>query len=296
MARPVTADTPGFVIGRDAGAVGRLLRLLSGALLTAGAALALALAVGRNTAFVLGVLVYLVAQTAAHVAMVGLLADRVLARVDPWVATFILYLPSIATGVLGALGVHILASVAVIGSSLYLGIGLVVMGVTGYGGCELISVANLVLRRRQLMYCPFNAVDLAERAVRADPRRTLALAAGAVALAFGGAILVLSQAGLLSAHVRLPSLDRRWALVLLAPAAWFAAAAALRAARAGWRLDGVARAGALGAAALALAAGGLSGAAPQRVVWPLILFGATIVAVARTVVSSRRRGAARPPA
>jgi hypothetical protein len=85
----------------------------------------------------------------------------------------------------------------------------------------------------------------------------------------------------------MPSVDRRWALLLLAPAAFFGTGALLRARRGGWRLDAAARAAALGGVALVLAAGALSGVVPERVTWPVILFGGTIWALIRAV--ARRR-------
>src|SRR5256885_15639368 len=105
--------------------------------------------------------------------MIGLLGDRVLSRVDPWIATFILFLPSVVIGILGPPGLRLLPREAPLGNSLYIGVGLLVMAANGYGGCEQISIPNIIFRRRQIMYCPYNAVDLAERAARSGRERAV---------------------------------------------------------------------------------------------------------------------------
>ncbi|MCX2923049.1 DUF6410 domain-containing protein [Streptomyces sp. NEAU-W12] len=170
------ARTPGVrrapVLGRDAGPVGRAVRVAAGGaalthLLTtkapdhgggallAAAATAVALAAGYTGLLLL--LRPLLTRGARH----GLAG---------WPGGALLLLPML----LYPIGV--LPDAPALGVALYVELSVLTAGITGYGGIELAAPPALLLGRRPVLYGPFNAVDLAERGMRrpwhAAPERT----------------------------------------------------------------------------------------------------------------------------
>src|SRR2546421_3253086 len=49
------------------------------------------------------------------------------------------------------------------GVALYVAGSLLLAAAMAYGGCEVAAIPALIFRRRLVVYCPFNAVDAAER-------------------------------------------------------------------------------------------------------------------------------------
>jgi hypothetical protein len=158
-------------IGRDLLPAGRVVRILAGLLLVASA-VASAPHAGPLSAVLLGqvALAFLV-TAAAYTVAAWALGERLLTCVDPWLAAIVLIAPSTAI-------LFFLPLSATIGYNLYIGVSLVVQAAIRYGGCEVLGIPTLFLRRRYAVYCVFNATDLVERALQDRPgwlKWTLAL-------------------------------------------------------------------------------------------------------------------------
>jgi hypothetical protein len=151
------------VIGRDLLPAGRVVRILAGLLLVL-AAVSTVPHLGALTTVVLGQVALAFLLTAvAYTILAGVLGDRLLARVDPWLAAIVLVAP--ATVLLFFLPLS-----ATVGYNLYVGISLLVQAAIRYGGCEILGIPTLLLRRRYTVYCVFNASDLVERRWRGRAR------------------------------------------------------------------------------------------------------------------------------
>jgi Family of unknown function (DUF6410) len=150
-------------VGRDLFPGGRVVRLLAGLLFLASVAGSLLSdTAGPLSWRTFGLVAMVFALAAAgYTALVAVLGERVLGRVDPWLAAIILYAPLAAI-----LTLPFAPGWAAAGASLYIGLSLVIEAVIGYGGCEIAGIPALVLQRRYTIYCLFNSADLAERALR----------------------------------------------------------------------------------------------------------------------------------
>ncbi|HYW25678.1 MAG TPA: DUF6410 domain-containing protein [Terriglobales bacterium] len=166
------ADGAGIRVGRDLLPGGRTVRLLAGLLFVASVADDLLMAsAGPLSWRTVGLVVFAFALAAGgYTALVALLGDRVLARIDPWLGAIVLYGPLAAI-----LTLPFVPGWAAVGASLYIGVSLLVEAVIGYGGCEIAGIPALVLRRRYTVYCLFNSTDVAERALRGRSRWVAAL-------------------------------------------------------------------------------------------------------------------------
>ena len=150
-------------VGRDLLPGGRVVRLLAGLLFLASVADGLLMgAAGPLSWRVLGLVAIVFALAAAgYTALVAVLGERVLVRVDPWLGAIILYAPLAVI-----LTLPFVPGWAAVGATLYIGVSLVVEAAIGYGGCEIAGIPTLVLRQRYTIYCLLNSADLAERALR----------------------------------------------------------------------------------------------------------------------------------
>jgi len=166
------ADGAGIRVGRDLLPGGRTVRLLAGLLFVASVADDLLMAsAGPLSWRTVGLVVFAFALAAGgYTALVALLGDRVLARIDPWLGAIVLYGPLAAI-----LTLPFVPGWAAVGASLYIGVSLLVEAVIGYGGCEIAGIPSLLLRRRYTVYCLFNGTDVTERALRGRSRWVAAL-------------------------------------------------------------------------------------------------------------------------
>ncbi|MFI6577764.1 DUF6410 domain-containing protein [Nocardiopsis sp. NPDC050513] len=172
-----TAAAP--VIGRDMGPFGRAFRFVSG--VCGLILLYFRLPWDEGAAAYLGMMaVYLVLIAGAYIAVFGLLRERILGRVSPWIpaglfqAPILIYPFGLGTGPL-----HDALALYTAGS-------LLVNTFSGYAGLEVAALPSLVWRRRYPIYSPFNGVDLAERSMREG----LAAHSGTARLPWIGATLV----------------------------------------------------------------------------------------------------------
>ena len=102
--------------------------------------------------FVLSLVVYTVAFY--------VLRDPILARMNPWVGTAILLTP-----VLVVLMFDLGPPAFQIGINAYVGASLILASLMRYGGCEVGAVPSLLFGKRYVVYCPYNVIDVVEKAV-----------------------------------------------------------------------------------------------------------------------------------
>lgn len=160
---PTTNGSRSVVIGRDLLPAGRVVRILAGLLLVLAAASTVP-HLGPLTAAVLGQVALAFLLTAvAYTILAWVLGQRLLARVDPWLAAITLVAPA-------TLLLFFLPLSATVGYNLYIGVSLVVQAAIRYGGCEILGIPTLFLRRRYTVYCVFNAADVVERRLRGQAR------------------------------------------------------------------------------------------------------------------------------
>jgi hypothetical protein len=154
---PAQDRSPGRV-GRDLWAAGRVARILAGILFLAasfGTAVTFHLI---SPAGLLGIAGTVVVAAVVYTIGTWALADRLLARTDPWLAALALVLPLAVVAVL-----PVTPPAISVGLDAYIAISLLTQAVTGYGGCEIAGIPALVLRRRFTVYCALNGVDLVDR-------------------------------------------------------------------------------------------------------------------------------------
>ncbi|MGH6918539.1 MAG: DUF6410 domain-containing protein [Geminicoccaceae bacterium] len=146
-------------IGLDLGLVGRSARLLLGTAMIAG--ILYDLAVSHPPAmFLAQAAAYFVLSLVVYALAFHALRDRVLARMNPWVGTAILLTPVLAVLMFG-LGPPAFQ----IGINAYVGLSLLLASFMRYGGCEVVAVPSLLLGKRYVVYCPYNVIDVVEKAV-----------------------------------------------------------------------------------------------------------------------------------
>lgn len=155
-----TADPP--VIGRDLPPLGRAFRIVAGVcgLLLLGFRIPWDGDPGAH----LGLMtLYLLLIAGAYVAVFGL-ARGVLERgPGPWIPAGVLQAPVLIYPFgLGSGPLHDALAAYTAGS-------LLLNAAIGYAGLEVAALPSLVWRRRYAIYSPFNAVDLAERALSRRP-------------------------------------------------------------------------------------------------------------------------------
>jgi hypothetical protein len=148
-----------FVLGRDAGRLGRGLRLIVGVLLLSGI-LWDVMADAPPRGFYGATALYFVVVTGVYFVAHYLLGEGVFARVNPWISTLILIGPPVAVFVLD-LGPDVFQ----VGLWLYVAASLIANFFASYGGCEIVGFPSLLLGRKYTVYCPINAVDVVDKAI-----------------------------------------------------------------------------------------------------------------------------------
>ena len=187
-------------LGLDVGVVGRWSRLVWGLLIlipivTAvtrpGAALEIVpgapIRLGSGGFYLQGA-VYLVGITAAYVLVYWALGERFFATANPWINTAILVGPAFTVAwwpiiFAPTTGIEIPEALA-LAMGVYVGISFILQWPIRYGGCEVVSIPIILLRRRYVTYCvPLVALDAVEKKLidsraskHAAPTRQAALA------------------------------------------------------------------------------------------------------------------------
>ncbi|MGH3382134.1 MAG: DUF6410 domain-containing protein, partial [Actinoallomurus sp.] len=201
-----------FVLGRDAGPYGRIARVLAGAWLVLAGVSQVAHD-GLGLVEVAELLGYALAAALLYLAATYLFGVRTLTRLNTWTASALLLLPVMVVYALSAVAVPrpLLA-----GLYAYVGVSVLLIGMVGYGGCEIVGLPVILLRRRYVVYCALNAIDAAERPLTHGPGRSAHRVAGLLAVVAGAYYFLLQPLfGLLG--VRVPFAPR-WGVLLLLPA------------------------------------------------------------------------------
>ena len=158
-----------FVLGLDAGPIGRVGRLVLGGLIPIYSIIRLLLKSDLTLGFYAQVMLYFAAIFLVYLAAHYFLGERLLARVNPWVGTIILVGPP-SVALLFRLG----PGPFQLALGLYVAISLIFNFIMSYGGCEVMALPSLIFRKRYVVYCPWNVVDLADKVI-ADQRSTVTL-------------------------------------------------------------------------------------------------------------------------
>jgi hypothetical protein len=170
-------------VGRDLLPIGRLMRFVAGALLVAAAVLTGFQAVSSPRQLGLAIVAFAVSRL-AYTALTWLVGDQLFARVGPWLSAIVLVAP--ATAIL-----FVIPTAAIVGYDAFLGVSMLVQAAIGYGGCEILGIPTLALRRRYTVYCAMNGGDVVERWQRG---RAPAARWALTLLAFFGTIVVIGAA------------------------------------------------------------------------------------------------------
>ncbi|MCZ6737066.1 MAG: hypothetical protein O7B77_03720 [Actinobacteria bacterium] len=158
-------------LGLDVGVFGRWSRLAWGVLLLIPIAYAVVTSdLLDSGAFYLQAVLYLVGITAAYVLVYWAFGERFFASANPWVNTAIFVGPAFAVGwwpilVAPVTGVE-LPEALVLAMGVYIGVSFILQWRIGYGGCEVVSIPIILLRRRYVTYCiPLVALDAVEKKI-----------------------------------------------------------------------------------------------------------------------------------
>jgi Family of unknown function (DUF6410) len=144
----------GFAVGQQIGGCGRCTRVVLGLLLLVY--IGTSIAKGGLSAVLIGQLAGGLLLTAIlYVVLFWQLSERVR---HPWLRTVIFWFPAAFIPLL-----FLIPWGWGFGALLYLSVSLIVAALLSYGGCEMVALPSLLLRRQCTVYCPLNAIDLVER-------------------------------------------------------------------------------------------------------------------------------------
>ncbi len=148
----------------EARIVGRVLRVLFGILLAVGFTAA-------NPDIVISEPAALIASLAGviifYILYTILMGNRVLTRVNPWVGALIMDWPLLVIWIVVIGHLPGIPPPLILAVFLYFGISLIISGVVKYGGCEIVTIPGLVLRKRYNVACiMFSPIDWLGRQTR----------------------------------------------------------------------------------------------------------------------------------
>jgi hypothetical protein len=170
-------------IGRDLLPIGRLMRVVAGLSLLAAAFLTgsqLAKSGGQSNQALAAFAISAVAYTVAT----WLVGEQLFARLGPWLSAIVLVAPA-------TLALFFLPTMASAGYDAFLGVSMLVQAANRYGGCEILGIPTLIVRRRYTVYCALNGGDVVEHWLR---RQAVLLRWVVGVLAFVGIILLIGVA------------------------------------------------------------------------------------------------------
>lgn len=158
-------------LGLDVGVFGRWSRLVWGLMLLAPIVFVVTTSDRLDSGeFYLQATLYLVGITAAYVLVYWAFGERFFATANPWVNTAIFVGPAFTVGwwpilIEPATGVE-LPEALILAMGVYIGVSFILQWRIGYGGCEVVSIPIILLRRRYVTYCiPLIALDAVEKKI-----------------------------------------------------------------------------------------------------------------------------------
>jgi len=169
-------------VGRDLLPVGRSIRIVAGLALLAATVLS-SLQFGGSPAVLGGIAAVFVICGAGCSLVVWLLGERLFSGADPWLLAILLVSP--------ALVLFLFPAQLAIGYDAFLGISMVIQATIGYGGCEIMGIPTLLVRRRYTVYCAMNGGDVVEHWLAKQPA---ALRWSLSVVAFVGVALLMGAA------------------------------------------------------------------------------------------------------
>lgn len=149
-----------FTLGLDTGYVGRWARLILGGIVPLWSIITIFMREQPSLRFYLDTAFYFLLITVIYLAAHYFLGERFLAVTNPWIGTIILVGPPTLALVLG-LG----PSAFQIALAVYIAISLIFNFVISYGGCEVMAIPSLVFRRKYVVYCPWNVIDVVDKVI-----------------------------------------------------------------------------------------------------------------------------------
>ncbi len=164
--------SPFKTVGLDVGAIGRWSRLGMGAIILAPIVEQLLRDdSARGSANLYGeAILYLVGIVVSYVAVYYFLGEKLFAWANPWINTLILVGPAIVitwwnTAISPAVGVTLPGALA-LAFGIYVGISFVLQWKIRYGGCEVVALPIMLLKRRYTTYCiPLVVLDAVEKQI-----------------------------------------------------------------------------------------------------------------------------------
>lgn len=156
--RSGSENSAGFTIGYDLGTVGTWVRIAIG--VVASLALLVIDLTDVDMRFLVDTAIWFMVILGVYTVVFALLAPRVLPLLNPWVSAVIFYGPVLVLPYIDALPDTFRVALA-----LYVSLSVLVVVVVRYGGCEVVGIPSLILRRRFAIYCPWNTVDLVDKAI-----------------------------------------------------------------------------------------------------------------------------------
>ncbi len=144
----------------DVRIAGRLVRVLFGILLAVGFTIAnLDILSGQTTALgisLVGVVIFYILYTI-------LMGNRVLTKVNPWIGALVMDWPLLVIWIVVLGHLSDIPPPLILAVFLYFGTSLIISGVVKYGGCEVVTIPGLILRRRYDVACiMFSPIDWLE--------------------------------------------------------------------------------------------------------------------------------------
>jgi len=160
-------------LGVDVGVVGRWGRLLLGGLIVLSSVSILFQVFtesARPLSFIGPAVFYFALILGIYTTVHYLFGERLFSKANPWVNTLILVVPAVIgliwNGTFSFLTSLTLPNPFVFALSAYIGIGLVLQWKIKYGGCEVVSIPSILLRRTYKTYCvAFAPLDYVEKKV-----------------------------------------------------------------------------------------------------------------------------------
>jgi len=213
------ATTSSMTIGRDLGIFGRWIRLAGGIVpltLTLMSVLQNPQPLNEELAFWGVVGLYFLGVGAVYFLVFAILREQ-LSKLNPWVSTVLFYGPVFLMSFF-----HLGPQQLQIALSFYISISLILNFFMKYGGCEVVALPTLIHRKRYVVFCPLNAIDVVEKELSENTRNRVAkLIAIGITLVVGGYFLIVEYYGMTRVVGLSLDIDNRWALLLLIPLIFF---------------------------------------------------------------------------
>lgn len=155
-----SAEKDTFTLGLDAGLVGRWARLILGSIIPLLSIVRVLVSEQPSIEFLGETVIYFVVIFAIYLAAHYFLGERFLAHANPWIGTAILVGPPTV-----ALALSLGPPEFQLALALYIAISLTFNFIMSYGGCEVMAIPSLIFRRRYVVYCPWNVIDVVDKVI-----------------------------------------------------------------------------------------------------------------------------------